>query len=160
MITVFSATHGTVLMGAISKIIKQELYTTRTMASSAISKWITQSFIGGQPWEWSIENERYECTIDGELNVMVVEERTVLDALPEEPTLDLWLWNTPITFQPYSDCAHENCLECHGTGTKKFGGGPCVHWLVCHCKKCSPSWGTGDYVVTSQFTLNTSNSKP
>lgn len=158
MITVFSATHGTVLIGAINRVIKQELFTTRTMASIAISKWITQSSIGGQPWEWSIKNERYECTIDGELHVMMVEERTVLDAVPEEPNLDLSLWSTTrITFQSYSDCAHENCRECHGTGIKQIGGGPCIHHLVCHCKKCSPSWTMGDHVITSNCTNNTVN---
>lgn len=36
-----------------------------------------------------------------------------------------------------SDCLHDNCPECHGTGVKR-GGGACIHMIACQCRKCSP----------------------
>ena len=32
-------------------------------------------------------------------------------------------------------CAHDNCSKCHGTGATRFG--PCLHFLVCRCRKCA-----------------------
>jgi len=35
-----------------------------------------------------------------------------------------------------SDCMHDNCSNCRGTGQSKFGG-MCVHGMSCPCPKCS-----------------------
>jgi hypothetical protein len=35
-----------------------------------------------------------------------------------------------------TNCLHESCTECHGTG-KKRGGEICVHFISCTCKKCN-----------------------
>lgn len=34
-----------------------------------------------------------------------------------------------------SDCMHDNCPNCHGTGINKLGG-MCVHGISCPCSKC------------------------
>ncbi len=34
-----------------------------------------------------------------------------------------------------SDCIHERCPECHGTGIDSTGRG-CVHAISCPCDKC------------------------
>ena len=38
----------------------------------------------------------------------------------------------------HSDCMHENCSACGGTGQKKDGSGICIHAMSCPCPKCSP----------------------
>lgn len=38
----------------------------------------------------------------------------------------------------FSNCMHDNCLACDGTGSRKDGLGPCVHMMSCPCPKCSP----------------------
>ena len=38
----------------------------------------------------------------------------------------------------HSNCLHDNCPECHGSG-KKDNGGYCVHFISCPCPKCSPT---------------------
>ena len=37
-----------------------------------------------------------------------------------------------------SDCMHDNCPNCHGTGINKLGG-MCVHGISCPCSKCRTS---------------------
>ena len=37
-----------------------------------------------------------------------------------------------------SDCLHDNCSCCGGTGIRKDGLGMCVHMISCPCRKCSP----------------------
>ena len=37
-----------------------------------------------------------------------------------------------------SDCLHDNCPSCGGTGIRKDGLGMCVHMISCPCRKCSP----------------------
>lgn len=37
-------------------------------------------------------------------------------------------------------CLHDACPECKGKGTKEKDGTPCVHWVYCGCRKCSPQW--------------------
>lgn len=34
-------------------------------------------------------------------------------------------------------CLHDLCSQCHGTG-RKANGEMCIHYLSCHCPKCSP----------------------
>ena len=34
-------------------------------------------------------------------------------------------------------CLHDSCRECFGTGIKEDGS-MCVHYIACHCPKCSP----------------------
>lgn len=38
----------------------------------------------------------------------------------------------------YSDCMHDNCSSCGGTGIRKDGLGACIHMISCPCSKCSP----------------------
>lgn len=40
-------------------------------------------------------------------------------------------------FNRKSDCLHDNCQNCEGTGVRKDGLGSCVHALYCPCKKHS-----------------------
>jgi hypothetical protein len=35
-------------------------------------------------------------------------------------------------------CLHECCPSCGGSGNKKDGSGPCIHFIACSCPKCSP----------------------
>lgn len=35
-----------------------------------------------------------------------------------------------------SDCLHDKCPTCKGTG-RKPDGQMCIHYLSCMCKKCS-----------------------
>ena len=42
------------------------------------------------------------------------------------------------TYKEYSNCLHDNCSSCNGTGIRKDGLGPCVHMMSCPCPKCSP----------------------
>jgi hypothetical protein len=37
-----------------------------------------------------------------------------------------------------SQCMHDNCPECGGTGIKRNGGGTCIHMISCPCPKCTP----------------------
>ena len=34
------------------------------------------------------------------------------------------------------NCAHRNCSQCHGSGTKR-NGEKCIHMLVCSCPLCN-----------------------
>jgi len=34
-------------------------------------------------------------------------------------------------------CLHRTCSECNGSGTKKDGS-PCMHYISCPCKQCTP----------------------
>lgn len=43
-------------------------------------------------------------------------------------------WN----YKEKSDCLHDNCPSCGGTGVRKDGLGSCVHMISCPCPKCSP----------------------
>lgn len=36
-----------------------------------------------------------------------------------------------------SDCMHDNCPTCSGTGVRNDGLGSCIHGISCPCKKCS-----------------------
>lgn len=36
-------------------------------------------------------------------------------------------------------CLHDSCSECVGTGIKKDGA-PCIHYISCPCRKCSPCY--------------------
>lgn len=48
-------------------------------------------------------------------------------------------WSKITTVQnTKSDCLHDNCTSCDGTGIRKDGLGPCVHMISCPCPKCSP----------------------
>ena len=37
-----------------------------------------------------------------------------------------------------TECLHDNCPSCGGTGKRKDGLGMCVHMISCPCRKCSP----------------------
>lgn len=37
-----------------------------------------------------------------------------------------------------SNCMHDNCPECNGSGVKKTGGA-CIHSISCPCPKCTPT---------------------
>ena len=57
-------------------------------------------------------------------------------------------WNTPLedtekrllaSIDRYkSDCLHDHCSSCHGSGNRNDGLGMCVHMISCPCKMCSP----------------------
>lgn len=36
-----------------------------------------------------------------------------------------------------TNCAHQHCERCHGTG-KDSNGNQCVHMISCRCVRCSP----------------------
>lgn len=36
-----------------------------------------------------------------------------------------------------SDCMHQSCTQCHGSG-RKGDGTSCIHMISCPCKICSP----------------------
>lgn len=36
-----------------------------------------------------------------------------------------------------SNCLHDNCSECHGSGRKSTGEA-CIHFISCPCPKCTP----------------------
>lgn len=36
----------------------------------------------------------------------------------------------------HSECMHENCPDCQGTGRKQDGT-MCIHYISCPCKKCT-----------------------
>lgn len=72
------------------------------------------------------------------LHVAVVEEHVVNDEAPkqfdwsyDENIISLTQW-PPKT---QSNCMHDNCPNCNGTGRSIYGGA-CVHGLVCPCDKC------------------------
>lgn len=49
-----------------------------------------------------------------------------------------WIVYYPINVTPTpSNCLHDNCPECHGSGVKKEGGA-CIHFISCPCPKCNP----------------------
>jgi len=39
----------------------------------------------------------------------------------------------------HSDCMHDNCPTCGGTGNRKDGMGACIHMISCPCRKCTPT---------------------
>lgn len=45
----------------------------------------------------------------------------------------------PVTiYKEHTNCLHDNCSSCDGTGIRKDGLGSCVHMMSCLCPKCSP----------------------
>jgi hypothetical protein len=62
----------------------------------------------------------------------------------KEYKIDEWshAWEFTIrkvsSFKKNSDCIHDNCSSCDGTGIRKDGLGPCIHMMSCSCPKCSP----------------------
>lgn len=47
--------------------------------------------------------------------------------------------NTTYTYsKQFSQCLHDNCPTCGGTGIRKDGLGACIHMISCKCPKCSP----------------------
>lgn len=42
------------------------------------------------------------------------------------------------TYKDHSNCLHNHCSSCNGTGIRKDGLGPCIHMMSCSCPKCSP----------------------
>lgn len=37
-----------------------------------------------------------------------------------------------------TECLHDNCPTCHGSG-RNSAGGICLHMISCPCPKCSPT---------------------
>jgi len=35
-------------------------------------------------------------------------------------------------------CMHKSCPQCHGTGRREDGLGPCIHMISCPCPNCTP----------------------
>lgn len=44
-----------------------------------------------------------------------------------------------ITKRENTQCLHDQCTKCHGTG-KDNQGRTCVHNISCNCSKCSPTY--------------------
>lgn len=40
-----------------------------------------------------------------------------------------------------SDCMHDNCPTCGGSGVNRNTGGSCIHGISCPCKRCSTYGG-------------------
>lgn len=38
----------------------------------------------------------------------------------------------------YSDCMHDNCSRCHGTGIDETTKAVCIHMISCPCERCTP----------------------
>lgn len=36
-----------------------------------------------------------------------------------------------------TQCLHDTCPKCHGTGRDSITGGMCVHHISCPCPKCT-----------------------
>lgn len=50
-------------------------------------------------------------------------------------------------YRKVSDCLHDNCPSCNGTGMKLDGTGHCIHMISCPCKRCTPSYCVGGSVT-------------
>lgn len=135
---IYAAIEGTTLFGLVDKVLRMEFYSTSALAQAAIARWATDGWFKDQKWMRS-SNDEWKCMIDDVMCVMLVEEHVVHTELQgETPVICDFPPFEPV--QPYkypTDCAHDGCSECHGTGTKDSGG-PCVHFLYCTCAKCNP----------------------
>ena len=52
--------------------------------------------------------------------------------------VDYWKWVGKVVF-PWAkktNCAHDRCAQCGGSGLREDGLGPCVHMISCSCDKC------------------------
>lgn len=144
MITIFAAVEQVLVDSVVERSVRMELYTTKEVAAMAIAGWARSDSTNGLAWEWDSQHNRWQRYANERLHVMTVEEHVVLDAPKKDPIIE-WvtdLGDTIITdkwieypAQP-SDCMHDNCPTCKGTGVDAFGK-MCVHWLSCPCKKCS-----------------------
>jgi len=144
MITVFSAVEQVLSDDVVEKTVRTEFYTTREAAAMAIAGWAGSDSVNGIAWDWSLDRDRWQRYSNGRLHVLTTEEHVVLDVPKKDPTIE-WVTDLGDTIisdkwieypaQP-SDCMHDNCPTCQGTGIDVFGK-RCVHWLSCPCKKCN-----------------------
>lgn len=44
-------------------------------------------------------------------------------------------YNIESNIEP-SNCLHDSCPECNGTGLKVTGNSMCIHYISCNCNKC------------------------
>jgi hypothetical protein len=79
----------------------------------------------------------YEKLNKKELIEMLINANNVIDKIT--PKLELYPNNSnfnQINNSPnVSDCLHDNCLTCKGSGLTNLGH-TCVHMMSCNCKKC------------------------
>lgn len=142
MITIFAAVEHVLIDKAIDKTVRTEFYTNRNAARCAIAEWAHKETARGFVWTWS--EGRWERWIGDSLHVLTIEEYVVHDGPLKEQTFE-WTFDpmelSTIIERPskQSDCMHDNCPTCKGTGKTPYGG-MCVHGLVCPCKKCAVTY--------------------
>lgn len=138
MITIFAAVEQALIDNAIEKTLRIEFYTTREGAGGAIANWAQKETLRGFTWNWNTEMGRWERWIGDALHVMRIEEHVVRDERPKDP-FELYdqfrIINEQPAYMPYSDCMHDNCPSCKGSGYDAYGKS-CVHGIACPCSKC------------------------
>jgi hypothetical protein len=141
MITIFAAVEQSLIDNTVDDVLRKELYTTRKVASKVIANWANKETSRGFTWNWNFELARWERWIGDALHVMMIEEYVVRDEEEKDPLE--WIYGQQQTFPlgefiyqpPPSDCMHDNCPTCKGTGYNAYGG-RCVHGIACPCAKC------------------------
>lgn len=139
MITIFAAVEHVLIDKAIEKNVRTEFYTTREEAVKTIANWACKETERGFTWNWNADTMRWERWIGDSLHVMCIEEHVVRDEQAKDP-FEL-SYSQPIsivekfTYTPHSDCMHDNCPTCKGTGLTPYGA-VCIHGIACPCSKC------------------------
>ena len=136
-----------------NEVIRQQFFSTKLGAQELLSQWIADGWSDGREWKLNADGQ-WENESDGKAFVLVVEEHVLNQEAAPVPTWpDYPVYPSFPSFEPIkelSDCLHDNCPTCHGTGISRYGGA-CIHHLVCHCPKCQITCGT---VILSQSSTN------
>ena len=137
MTVIFAAVEATTISGLVDRVLRMDFYSTRALAQAAIARWATDGWFNGH--KWTISGDEWKCLMNDTSCILRVEMHVVHNELQgETPVICDFPPFEPI--QPYrspTDCAHDNCPECGGTG-RKSSGEPCLHFLYCTCTKCNP----------------------
>lgn len=140
--TIFAVTEYTFVGGQKEQTLRTQYFTTRATANLVMHQWTMEDAARGFVWRPSPDHPRLERMIGDVLHAIMVEEHVVHDEAPRLPQQFDWTYDEsiisltqPVQLKPQSDCMHDNCSNCKGTGQSVYGG-PCVHSLVCPCKKC------------------------
>lgn len=137
MTTIYASIECTMLDGLVDKVLRMEFYSTSAVAHRALSQWAIDGWFNENKWTLSAA-DRWECLVNDELHVLLVEEHVVFDTVQRKETAIISDYSPSL--EPYkspSDCAHDNCGACGGTGHKPSGE-RCIHSLSCTCAKCNP----------------------
>ena len=71
-----------------------------------------------------------------ELIEMLMENQRLLSLALSFPRANFEPFTPPIVSEK-SNCMHDNCPDCKGTGRRQDGG-ICIHGMSCPCPKCTP----------------------